>query len=112
MLVACAKKDLMSTKRNKMCLVVLERGPMLLVASLMDAGLLAVGSDGKPLLVQLDKIDYLSPPVCEMTWLLFCWCWFLLVVPANLPRLKFRFQIPAQLRHLSHVRDIKVLAIR
>ena len=53
MLVACAKKDLMSTKRNKMCLVVLERGPMLLVASLMDAGLLAVGSDGKPLLVQL-----------------------------------------------------------
>jgi hypothetical protein len=52
----------MSTKRNKMCLVVLERGPMLLVASLMDAGLLAVGSNGKPLLVQLDKIDYLMSP--------------------------------------------------
>lgn len=83
----CAQKRF-DVKKGKKCLVVLERGPMLLVASLMmRVYLLAVGSDGKPLLVQLDKIDLSNVPsmaepgALRLEFVLAC-CLF---VPANLP---------------------------
>ena len=101
------KKDLMS-RREKKCLVVLERGPMLLVASLMmRVYLLAVCSDGKPLLVQLDKIELSNVPSASFANdMEHCvWNSFLLVClfPPTSPTTKF-FCNPQLLRHLSPTR--------